>query len=232
MIIMGLKETLKSTNTLVALPDVHSKTTARVKAQELIAAGLVKRFFIEWSSAAKGKDGLLNNVFSAIHQAHESGKKAPYLSKLDVADPEAIEEYLRGGQYFKGMAKDKEPGLPTLAALAASKGAQVVAMDLDKAAGMLALKKLYEEKGWGAVQESFLFQASGLKVRDEYAGSEIAKFLIEGPDTTGRLMMWGANHFDADEDFKKGLGDIIQDYRHQRMKNRTVKVLVWNNKDK
>jgi hypothetical protein len=201
---MSLEQILRS-DTLLALPDVHSSPLARVTARNLINKGLVQRFFIEWNTDAEGRDKkLLNNV----------------LAKLVGASFETVMTELKNG-YFRGLSGDAKPNLPELAALAASRGAQVVAMDMDPKKVIDAIEEDEALHQGGMVSMSWLFGPTGLKVRDEFAGSQIARFLLEGPQTTGRLMLWGANHFEPDGDFKKGLADIIRDYRLPPRKNLT-----------
>ncbi|MEK8030591.1 hypothetical protein AACH06_07105 [Ideonella sp. DXS29W] len=171
------------TPAIVALPDQHRSPTARRKAQELLRRdGAVKVFFIEFQRTARTSSQRIADQFgttlnAAISEMLEQG--------LDEAHAwEAL------GSYFQGLnAQDAQPDLRSLTATAIGHGIQVLAADMDYDQARAVLKEQN-------LSEVNLFLSTGLTIRDTSAASLIAKYLHSATSLeTGRLMLWGVNHF-------------------------------------
>lgn len=190
---------------LLALRDVHSKSTARTAVIDLILSGKVKVLFIEWPHNARG-----------IYKGKEISLNDLLMKCFREGITRDLSVELNDGSFFAGLASDASPTIIEITAFALSHGVQVFACDLDVDTTIDIIKKDPTLNGGLTVLESWAFQATGLKVRDEFAGKLIGDLLCEGPHPTGRLMLWGSNHFDKDQaeneivPFKEGLGTIIE----------------------
>jgi len=210
---MPIERVLMERWALVAIHDVHSKPSARQLVEKQIQANRVHRLFIEWASSDVGSG--TENINDFFRK--QIGKSA-----------ESIAASIRDGGYFARLAPgDAKPGLIELSALALSTGARVIAADLSLEETLEEVRKYNEWPVSHPNAESNAFSETGFKFRDEHAGRLIAQYLVEGPKTTGRLMLWGKNHFSAIDDFKPGLSDIIRSYRHPRMAE-TVEVVEFD----
>ncbi len=171
------------TPTIVALPDVHSSSPARQKAQSLLVGGRVKLFFMEFQRSARTNDLQMADRYSTTLNGAIS-------EMLDTSTSQDT-AYNDLGTYFVGVnTNDSEPSLRRLAAVAVGNGVQVVACDADYQEAQAELAR----RTGNAVTP--LFGALGLEVRDTAASAMIGNYLRAARSmTTGRLMLWGANHF-------------------------------------
>lgn len=172
-----------ATPVIVALPDVHREAEARRKAASLLQqGGLVKTFFIEYESTAATSDPTLQQDYGRLLNAAIS-------EMLDRGTSATVARQVLPGYFSKLNAADAQPNLVSLTATAVGNGVQVLAADMDYAA---AVEELAREK----LSPINLFLSAGLSIRDRAASRMIANYLAAatGADT-GRLMLWGANHF-------------------------------------
>jgi hypothetical protein len=171
------------TPTIVALPDSHRAALARNKAEALLSTPkLVKIFFVEFQRTARTSSGDLADEYGAT---------------LNAAITEMLEQRLDGATawaalrtYFTGLDPlDAQPDLRSLTATAIEQGIQVLAADMDYGEARAALQAQ-------GLSEVNLFLSSGLTLRDTAASLMMAKYLASATaQQTGRLMLWGANHF-------------------------------------
>jgi hypothetical protein len=99
---------------------------------------------------------------------------------------------------FAGIAKDAEPSLPTLTALALSKGIDVISCDLAVTDTVARLNGLND--GYGPYNPMSAFQPWGKGIRDKHAAEVITKYMRFHPDKDCRgLLMFGSDHFVAEE---------------------------------
>ncbi|CAE7366420.1 unnamed protein product, partial [Symbiodinium pilosum] len=196
VIMTALEECLRK-ETLAAVHDVHSRATARALVYEQIQHGHVQRLFVEYAHNDHGEDGDLNSFMYKKHLSIQSGQA--------VDASELAEEIRRKGYFGRLNQHDASPGLVELAAFALSRGAQVIAADLSLEETLEEVRKYNEWPVGHPNSETNAAGETGLKFRDEFAAKRIAQYLIQGPDGPGRLMLWGANHFQAIEGFKDRL---------------------------
>jgi hypothetical protein len=172
-----------ATPVIVALPDVHGQAEARRQAESLLRQpGLVKTFFIEYESTASTSDPTLQRDYGRTLNAAIS-------EMLDLGTSATVARQVLPGYFGKLNPADAQPGLVSLTATAVGKGVQVLAADMDYAA---AVDELAKEK----LSPINLFLSAGLSIRDRAASRTIANYLAAATSVaTGRLMLWGANHF-------------------------------------
>lgn len=176
---------------VVALGDVHTNNNARVLTAQLLKTGKVKILFIEWPDVAG-----LNQVIGKL-----IGERA---------DQETALQVLKKGNHFAGLSMtDASPSLIELTALAISLGIRVAACDLDKNETLQRITAFRQIEEYPAPKISVLFDDEGLAVRDDYAATQIGRWL--GKYRTGRLVLWGDNHFrDYDNRYLKPRHHLIK----------------------
>lgn len=185
---MDLNELLL-TPTIVALPDVHSSSLARQKAQSLLAGGRVKLFLMEFQRSARTNDPHMADRYSTTLNGA--------ISEMLDTNTSQDTAYNDLGTYFVGVnTNDAEPSLRKLAAIAIGNGVQVLACDADY---QEAQAEVSRRSGNNITP---LFGALGLEVRDTAASAMVGSYLRAAREmTTGRLMLWGANHFTENAPF-------------------------------
>lgn len=187
MSLEDLKRRLR-TKCLVALADVHTKKDARKMAERLIDSDLVKIFFIEYQFSTKSDNtGVANQYGLSLNNAISEmlDTNTLYEEALDI---------LTRGRYFKSLnINDSEPSIKELTAQAIGKGIQVVACDKDYTDTQTELN----DSGNGSLS---LASPTAIEIRDKFASDIISKYLKIGTNVNkGRLMLWGAGHFEVNE---------------------------------
>ena len=111
--------------TIVALPDLHTGSKARRKAEQLLGSGGVNIFFMEFQRSAK-----TNN--QALAEQYGISLNAAISEMIDVGGLNHEAAYDNLGSYFQGLSvSDAEPSLRSLTATAIENGVQVLASDAD-----------------------------------------------------------------------------------------------------
>ncbi|QDQ29151.1 hypothetical protein FNU76_23915 [Chitinimonas arctica] len=178
-----------STATIIALPDTHSESTARVKAENLLRSGKVKIFFIEFQrSAATTNKILMAQYGTSLNSAISE--------MLDVGTTEKDAEKILPA-YFNGINPgDNQPNLIKLTAIAIGIGVQVLACDMNYNLAPDAFKIM------GLRENTSLFLSEGLSLRDTHTAQMVSAYLRTASGLgTGRLMLWGGNHFSSNLPF-------------------------------
>jgi len=172
-----------ATPVIVALPDIHGQREARLQAEFLLRQpGLVKTFFIEYESTASTSDPVLQHDYGRLLNAAIS-------EMLDRGTSATVARRVLPSYFSRLNPADAQPSLVSLAATAIGNGVQVLAADMDYAA---AVDELAKE----ALAPINLFLSAGLSIRDRAASRTIANYLgVATAAASGRLMLWGANHF-------------------------------------
>jgi len=176
------------TKCLVALADVHTKKDAREMAMRLINSELVKIFFIEYQFSTKSDNpGVASNYGLSLNSAISEmlDENVSYEKALDI---------LNRGRYFRSLnTNDSDPSIKELTAQAIGKGIQVVACDKDYADTQSELN----DSGKGSLS---LASPTAIEIRDRFASDVISNYLKIGTNVNkGRLMLWGAGHFEVNE---------------------------------
>lgn len=179
---------------LVAIRDVHTTSSGREIALELLKSGHVKTFFFEWSNEIGINGRRIND----------------YLSDVIGSNYDDVYKSITEN-YFKKLAKqDANPTIPELVAHAISNGARAIAADADPQYAMESIRKAGDGGGVDGktVGEQMLFQPSGLKHRDIIASDIISNHIVQYVqglnfsdkfyDARNCLVLWGSNHFDHD----------------------------------
>jgi len=195
--------------------DVHSDGKARNSVFAKLNGSDIDVLFLEYSSSDKvlykGKKVELNSFFQTLIRDRK---------KINVKDA------LASVDLFPRLNKsDAKPNLVDIAEQAIYNGVQVFVCDFCPEDALAKIRKEYQKNA----QESWLVQPTGLKVRDEFAGALIGQLIAEGPFAKPAIL-WGANHFDADDGYKKGLCDIIidafDDNRHKGKRSLVEQVII------
>jgi hypothetical protein len=188
-----------SATKLLGIQDVHSESGPREEAKRILMAGGIAYYFMEFTNTAiGGPEGKtkLNDLFAQLVK--------------DRASTQTATRALQDGGYFRRLPlTDASPSIVELAAIAINKGTRVLAADADYKAIVEKLKT--HPEGNPSADERWLFQPLGLELRDRSTSNLVAHFLTEHakPRSTS-LILWGANHFEADK-YRPGLHDMIQD---------------------
>lgn len=99
---------------------------------------------------------------------------------------------------FSGLAKDAEPSLPVLTALAVTKSIDVISCDLTVQDTVRKLNNLNDR--YGPYTENSAFQPWGKGIRDRHAAAKIQEYMRLHPNKDCRgLVMFGADHFKEEE---------------------------------
>lgn len=173
---------------LVALKDTHTDDKARKLAAGLIDGDYVKVFFIEYSSRAKASDQHYATTYGSLLNAAISEMLDTHLTQQQARDV-----LVRGRYFAKLSLSDASPSLLELTAQCIGKGVQVVACDMEPADVLKALDTASPQ--YAPHKETSLIAGWGLAERDKFTAQMIGTYLKRSNVTTGKLVMWGANHF-------------------------------------
>jgi hypothetical protein len=99
---------------------------------------------------------------------------------------------------FAGVAKDAEPSLQVLCAIAITRGIPVVSCDLTAEETVSRLDALND--GYGPYNQASAFQPWGKSMRDKHAAATICDYMSKSPKQDCRgLLMFGSDHFVAED---------------------------------